>query len=171
MHCTITVGLLYSKSLVRRYSNMLLCLYVSVGVKPHDFRQRAVSWRLLVVCNWKILLIQDRLFQKQLMSYRNCTNLPTNIFCFNFLLFAARLLCLQTETCGWTSISGNYLWCVDNLRGSLLVTQSGHVFPAKIALEGRVARLFDHNKAAEKCPDSSLLDQMKLLLRRGVTTH
>lgn len=67
--------------------------------------------------------------------------------------------------------SGNYLWCEENQCGSLWVMQSGHVFLAEIALEGRVAWVFDHNKPVEKCPDLPCLDQMKLPLLRGVTTH
>lgn len=47
--------------------------------------------------------------------------------------------------------------------------QSGHVLVAKIALEGKVALLFDHNKAAEKSSDLPCLDQMKLRLLKIIT--
>lgn len=41
----------------------------------------------------------------------------------------------------------------------------------EITLEGRAARLFDHNKTAEKCPDLLCIDPMNLLLPTRGTTH
>lgn len=101
------------------FSNYILSEY-NVQVSTVNSKLKDFSYMHL---SKKFYRYKTSYFNHNYTSYMNVTHFINKYLPLNCLiLFAARLHCLWFETCDWTSISGNYLWCVDNLCGSLWVT-------------------------------------------------